>query len=76
MINDHIVENVIAHCQEKWSLDVIGRRQQGNAILFSPMAVFDEGGADAGRNQLLDFRDHPLHFIADDEVDCLDPGAD
>jgi len=54
----------------------MGRRQQGNAILFLPFAVFDEGRAETGRNQLLDLRDHSIALVANDKVGLFDSRVD
>ena len=53
-IDDGIVEKMVAHREKKGFADVASGRKKRDAILFLPVAVFDEGGAEAGRNQLLD----------------------
>ena len=70
------VEKMVAHRQKKRFTDAISGGKKGYAILFLPVTVFDEGHAEARRNQLLDLLDHTPAFVADHEVDGLDPCAD
>jgi hypothetical protein len=67
---------MVAHGEEKGCVDVAGGSKNRDAILFPPIAIFDEGRGNAGRNQWLNLRDHSVHFIANDKVDSLDAGAD
>ena len=70
-IDDGSVEKMVAHREKKGFADVASGGKQRDAILFLPVAVFDEGRAEAGRNELLDLLDHAPAFIADHEVDAF-----
>ena len=74
MLDYCIVEKVIAHREKKGSGDAIRRCEQRNAILFSPVAIFDEGRIKVGGNQLSHLVDHALAFKTDYEVHGFDPG--
>ena len=67
---------MVAHREKKGFADVVSGGKKGDAILFLPVTVFDEGHAEARRNQLLDLLDHAPAFVADHEVDGFDPCAD
>src|SRR5207248_5806773 len=75
-IDNGTVEKMVAHREKKRFADVASGRKQRNAILFLPVTVFDEGHAEASRNQLLDLVDHARAFVADHEVDSFDPRED
>ena len=75
-IDDGSVEKMVAHREKKGFAEVASSRKKRDAILFLPVAVFDEGRAEAGRNQLLDLLDHAPAFVADHKVDVCDPCAD
>src|SRR5438552_19217363 len=75
-IDDGIVEKMVAHREKKGFVETVSGGKKRDAILFLPVAVFDEGGAEAGRNQLLDLCDHALAFVAERKVDACDPCAD
>jgi hypothetical protein len=64
---------MVAHREKKGFADVASGRKKRDAILFLPVAVFDEGRAEAGRNQLLDLLDHAPAFVADHKVDVVIP---
>ena len=66
---------MIAHGEDKGCTDVPGGSKKRDAIVFLPILIFDEGRADAGRNQLLDLRGHTLAFIAHHEIDGFDSRA-
>ena len=73
MIDHGIVEKMVAHREKKGFADVASGGKERDAILFLPVAVFDEGRAEAGRNQLLDLLDHAPAFVADHKVDAVIP---
>ena len=73
---DHgTVEKMVAHCEKKGFADAASGGKKRDAILFSPVTVFDEGCAETGGNELFDLCDHPLAFIANHEVDRSDPAV-
>src|SRR5215468_4103231 len=76
MIDNRVVEKMVAHRQEKRRRDAISCCENGNAILFLPIAIFDEKRVEAARKQLLELLDDALAFVADHEVDGFDPRAD
>jgi len=41
---------MVAHRQKERRRHLIGRREQGNAVLFLPIGIFDETGLKPGRN--------------------------
>src|SRR5207249_11462582 len=69
-------EKMVAHREKKGFAEVVSGRKKRDAILFLPVAVFDEGRAEAGRSQLLDLLDHAPAFVADHKVDACDPCVD
>src|SRR5262245_9452429 len=73
MIDDRIVEKMIAHREKKRFDDMISRRQQRSAVLFLPIEIFNEARTKAGRNQRFYLGDHALTFIANYEVESFDP---
>jgi hypothetical protein len=75
-IDDGTVKKMVAHREKKGFADAVSGGKKRDAILFLPVAVFDEGGADARRNQLLDLLDHAPAFVADHKVDGSDPRTD
>src|SRR5438034_7066005 len=63
---------MVAHRQKKGLADVPSGGKKRDAILFLPVAVFDEGHAEAGRNQPVGLRDHAPAFVADHESGRID----
>ena len=70
------VEKMVAHREKKRFADAFSGGKKRDAILFLPVTVFDEGHAEASRNQLPGLLDHTPAFVADHEVDGFDPCAD
>src|SRR5262245_6921492 len=67
---------MVAHRQEKRRPDAISCCENGHAVLFLPIGIFDEERVEPARKQMLELRDDALAFVADHEVDCFDPRAD
>ena len=63
---------MIAHREEKRCADVAGGSKKRDAILFLPIAIFDEGHVHTGRNKRPDLRDHALVFVAHHEMNGFD----
>src|SRR5258708_13652041 len=71
-IDDGSVEKMVAHREKKGFAEVASGRKKRDAILFLPVAVFDEGRAEAHRKQLFVMLHHPPPFLADPTVGPCD----
>jgi len=75
MINDRIVEKVIAHCHEKWSLDAVVAASREMPFCFRQSRFsMKDALTPEGINCSTCATSAPSH--SDNEVNCLDPGAD
>src|SRR5262249_16796684 len=77
--NRRVVETMITHREKKRSADVACDGKKRDAILLSPVAIFDEQRVHTGRNELLELLNHALALVSDHEVDgfdlCMDQGV-
>src|ERR1044072_1787622 len=69
------VKKMVAHREKKGLADAVSGSKKRDAIPFLPVTVFDEGDAEASRNQLLALLDHTLASVTNHEVDRSDPAV-